>query len=124
MKLENYNQFHVPAAPFVMLQVSSIDSTQSIEITALIDTGADQTSIHTSIIARLNSQLGGEVCLESATGISTFPTAFVRLTVEGLTPVDLPVVAWNFSEYAILGRDFLNCFKLTMDGPNLLFSIE
>jgi predicted aspartyl protease len=124
MKLENYSDNFEPPAPLIRMQISSFGTGLSREIDALVDTGSDQTLVHWSILEEIESSLGQNIVIQSATGMASYATAFVRITIEGLPPFHLDVVGFDFNDHAILGRDFLNHFKLTLDGPNLLFSIE
>jgi len=124
MKLYTFNNLFDPPAAFVALSVGVAYSTETLEVQALIDTGSELTFISQSILSQLSVALGDHVTVGSATGISRFPSGLARLSINGLTPIDMEVVGFDFEEYAILGRDFLNQFKITLDGPNKLFSIE
>jgi hypothetical protein len=59
----------------------------------------------------------GEVPLER-------PIFSVRLIVRELPPLHQPVLSGWGESYAILGRDELNNYRATLDGPNLRTEIS
>ena len=51
------------------------------------------------------------------------PLYTVRLVVRDLPPVQVRVLGGWDDEYAILGRDVLNSYRVVFDGPNLRLEI-
>jgi predicted aspartyl protease len=86
---------------------------------ALVDSGADRTLVPQGIIAqvqapevdRLEFEIGGG-------GLITLPIYRVTLAVRGFAPLVADVAASDGEEAVLLGRDVLNLYTLTLDGPN------
>ena len=56
--------------------------------------------------------------------LMTLPTFLVRVQLRGLPPHVVKVLASPAEPYVLLGRDVLNHFRVTLDGPNLVLEIE
>ena len=97
---------------------------------ALIDTGADQTYLPAPIaralrlIARNNNitmrGVGG------SGGRGSLYVVNIALSHSNVTVFDLqniPVISDNSFSQVLLGRDIINDYEITLDGPNRRFSI-
>ena len=94
-------------------------------IPALLDCGSDQTLIPGTIVNKLKLNVVHDVTLANVTGrLVSFPTFLADLAFDALPARRCLIAAVDFVEYAILGRDFLNHYKITLDGPNLTLNIE
>jgi predicted aspartyl protease len=121
-----YNRQVSPAAPFVHLIVRTPNGNPSgVEVPALIDTGADFSVIPGRLVDDL-----GLVPLDWAQAIGfggqllTLPTFLVELRIRQLNPFTIKVLASPDESYALLGRDVLNRFRISLDGPNLALELH
>jgi len=108
------------AAPFVLIRLAhGTDARETAKVLAQLDTGADKTVIPAEFVDQLLLRpagliavagLGGEVAQERV-----YP---VRLTVDGLDTIPIPVLANPGEPWVLLGRDVLNRYRIVLDGPN------
>lgn len=93
---------------------------------ALIDTGADLTVIPHSVAIELALKKFSErpmgTAIRGQGGLR--PIYKATLTFLEFTFNDHPMVALDRDRYMLIGRDILNQYRATFDGPNLQFSIE
>ncbi len=54
----------------------------------------------------------------------TMPTFLVQIQLRGSHTQVIKVLASAEEPYILLGRDVLNRFRITLDGPNLVLEIE
>ena len=121
----NYNQQVQPPAPFIYVAVVAPDQTARVErIPALIDTGADITVIPRKLITDLGlikfSEIGVRGFRLRTQPLDTF---LVRLHIHDWEIEALEVIAEDES-HCLLGRDLLNQFLITLDGPGLSLEIR
>lgn len=107
-----------------MIRVGASVSDPGLEIPALIDSGSDQTFIPDYVFQTLTFKTVGKAVFQSAVGVMESEQYSAVISVDGLPAVVLRIAAFDFKDHAVLGRDYLNEFKVTLDGSNLLFSIE
>lgn len=123
----NYNRAVNPPAPFVHVTLARTGPATGAagEWPAKIDTGADTTVIP---LAAVNALGLVQISRVSATGFAGVVTEVgvypVLLSLRGIPPVPLAVLAVDREEYALLGRDVLNRHRIVLDGPNLAIDIE
>src|SRR5262245_36977819 len=120
-----YNQQVHPAAPYVyvILRPPSEDG-PSREVPALVDTGADTTVVPLEVVEALDLPQIGVVRTAGFGGrVDLIPSHLVRLRVRGLAESAVKVLASPDESYVLLGRDVLNQFRLTLDGPGLALEI-
>lgn len=120
-----YNRQVEPPAPFVHVSLRCADTGQIVnDLPAQIDTAADRTVIPGNLVERLGlvpldelpvAGFGGQVFL--------IPTYCVELTIRGLTPQLVEVLAHAEEPHVLLGRDVLNGCRLWLDGPDLALEI-
>ena len=91
---------------------------------ALLDTGCDISIIPLGSANELGLEVKGTGTLEGVTGdVADLPTFEVYLSVNPNAQEKLEVMGWH-EDFAILGRDILNNYHITLDGPNLTLTIS
>jgi hypothetical protein len=112
--------------PLPGLEVDILHPLTSMRATlfAKIDTAADQTLIPESIVDILNLDPQG---LAIAEPVASSPRVYVTyacdIIVAGRQFIDLEAAAVPI-DYILLGRDVLNQLIVTLDGPQLHFTIR
>ena len=113
-----------PPAPIVRATVRGPQDAVAIDVPMLIDTGAD-----ISVVPQSAADAAGGVIVPSR-----IPVEFYTGTGESLDEANLSVEFARFrfeglflvadSDYGILGRNVINLMTLTLDGPNLIWSMR
>jgi predicted aspartyl protease len=113
-----------PAAPSFFATISYRGNFTTLP--ALIDTGADLTVIPHSVALLLALQKISERSVGTAiTGQDEFRPVFkANLVFLDFTFADHPMVSLERNRYMLIGRDIMNLYKATFDGPSLQFNIE
>ncbi len=122
-----YNRQVTPPAPFVHVSVRApYDGSAGVEIPGQLDIGADVAVIPSSLIDALKLMpLDSILAVGFGGQVLTVPTYLVELCIRGLSPVTIKVIASPDEErYALLGRDLLNRFRISLDGPNLAVELS
>jgi predicted aspartyl protease len=114
------------AAAFVLLKVAAHQSDEWLpDLPALVDTGADQTVLPGKAIQALGLVPFEFIRVSGFDGVtSERPVYSVRLVVRDLPPTRTQVIGGWADDYAILGRDVLNQYRVVFDGPNQRLEIE
>jgi len=120
-----YDTSTQPPAPFIEFDVvSPRDSTQQRPAQGLLDTGAEVSVLPVEILTALQIPKASSMSVESWDGSPTFVTThIVTLGIADAHLDSIEVVATPIP-YAILGRDVLNHFILTLNGKDLSFELE
>ena len=122
--MQQYNEDFVPPAPYCEILVSDVDNINQTGLGALIDTGADITAIPLNVARRLGLRHRGIVFVEGSTGERVPRHTFgANVSIDGVLWFALRVMAWN-EDSVLLGRDVLNHYHITLDGPNLTLTIS
>jgi predicted aspartyl protease len=119
-----YSRDFDPPAPFMdVIIAASNDSGPQRSVGALLDTGAEISIIPQQIAHELELSPYAEMIIEAFDGRRQRANLYaVTLEVAGTYLSPVRAVAYP-SSYAILGRDVLNRFLTTLDGPHLSFEI-
>ena len=107
-------------APVVSLTLTSPDFARSLTgVNGLLDTGADDTILPASLAAQLQLVVLGRV-LGGGFGGQRVGLDVVQVIVQlpGAPPALLDVAVHPNETFVLVGRDFLNLFRVTFDGPN------
>ena len=114
-----YNQQIEPPAPFVHVTIRPPHgSTAVVDVPALLDTAADISVIPASIAETLGLVPLGEVPIGGFDGrVTRVLTYLVEAAMRQFEPRVIRVVASRDEPYALLGRDFLNAYRILLDGP-------
>lgn len=126
MSRYRYNRQVNPPAPFVYVSVGGpVEGTSSRECPAQLDTAADLSVIPWQLAEELQlDQLGEFPALGLGGHLMMLPTFLVRIQIREMPPQLVKVLAGPEEPYVLLGRDVLNRFRITRDGPNLALEIE
>lgn len=120
-------QYKPLESPQIKLHISSRkDLSSSVPVDAIVDTGAVMTCVPEKLIKRIGGdRLGYSVRQISSVGAKRHPckTYFINLKVAKCEFRNIEVVAVD-REYAILGRDILNQYSVTFDGPSLRWEVD
>ncbi len=113
--------------PAVVLSISAsgvVHSRPRIELSALIDTGADITAVPKSIAERLKLYPIGRLQLEDANAVKTPVFSYdVSLAMPGEAAKKMEVILTPYS-FVILGRDWLQDYYVFLDGPGQQFQLS
>jgi len=120
-----YDTSSQPPAPFIEFEVvSPQDSTQQRLAQGLLDTGAEVSVLPVELLTALQIPKASDMSVESWDGSSTLVTTYiVTLGIADASLDSIEVVAAPMP-YAILGRDVLNHFILTLNGKDLIFELQ
>jgi predicted aspartyl protease len=126
MSRYRYNHQVDPPAPFAYASVGAAAViSASLEYPAQLDTAADMSVVPWRVVEELQlDPLGEFEALGLGGHLMTLPTFLVRIQLRGLPPRVVEVLASPDEPYVLLGRDVLNRFRVTLDGPNLVLEIE
>lgn len=106
--------------PAVILELSDPAGTVSVSsISAHLDTGADMTVVPLPLIQRLGLTPVGHL---TAKGFGGMPAQLdlyrLQLFIPGVGGFQLDVLGHSNEKYVLVGRDVLNNYRVTIDGPN------
>ncbi|NIO71920.1 MAG: hypothetical protein GTN71_23570 [Anaerolineae bacterium] len=120
-----YDTSSQPPAPFIEFEVvSPQDSTQQRLAQGLLDTGAEVSVLPVELLTALQIPKASDMSVESWDGSPTLVTTYiVTLGIADARLDSIEVVAAPMP-YAILGRDVLNHFILTLNGKDLIFELQ
>ena len=112
-----------PPGPFLPVQVSASAQSNPIRVSALLDSASDVTLVPQDILAMLGVESVDSALSNGVFGpLQTGDVYKVFISVEQEAPEIFKVLGWR-GRFAILGRDLLNHYRITLDGPNLTLTI-
>lgn len=113
-----------PPAPVVTIQVAASAQSRQVAVPALIDSGADGVMLPVSVHQNLGLASADPALVQGAVGpMLAMPAFQAYISLEQGQPLKTEVTLWQ-NPYAILGRDIINDFVVTLDGPNLTLTIS
>jgi hypothetical protein len=124
----NYNsQIFDPPAPVVSVELRSPASPTNpapVRLVALIDSGAFMSLIPWTLIGELHLQqvdyvMVGDYNAVKEEDLKTLPVYWVHLTIPPLKPIMARVAPKKPESHVTIGRDVINDWLLTLDGPKL-----
>lgn len=115
-----------PPAAYVLLKVATHTTDDwHPDLPALVDTGADHSVLPTKVVKTLGLVPIDVTYVSGFDGVAVErPMYSVRLIVRDLPVIRATVLGGWESDYAILGRDVLNLYRVVFDGPNLRLEIS
>ena len=121
-----YNQQVRPPAPFVHVSVQRPDAEGPVsDLAAQIDTGADMTVLPAAAVEQLHLVQFDAIPILAFGGITrTVPTYLVSLALRGQEPVVIEILGSADEPHALLGRDFLNRYRMLLDGRRDILEID
>ncbi|MEW6679553.1 MAG: retropepsin-like aspartic protease [bacterium] len=122
----NYNKSfsHIPAPCVGGVTVSSPQTEGKVVIEGIIESGAEMTVIPKWAIERLELSPVSMVEVRTWDGrISKIPGYLINLSIGNLIIKNLEVVSFD-QDIALLGRDVLNKFVITLDGKRGILEIK
>jgi len=118
-----YSLDYSPPAPSIKVRFSSPTSTNSMEIEAKIDSGADITVLPQNVVRELRLIPAGRVTVSSFDGQEERKyTYFLNLHFGNFKFSMVEVVGAKRRD-ALLGRDVLNLLKTILDGKTMNFEL-
>jgi hypothetical protein len=113
----DYDISYFPAIPIVEVAISRIKDEPKVTLPAIVDSGADATILPIDYLNQVQTRKGDQAWLRGTAQQRIHVEMYwVWLTVGGHTPIYLQVVGDSEGEEAILGRDVLNQFVVTLNG--------
>lgn len=121
-----YNRQVNPPAPMVNVTLCGVDgSPLSMDVAAQLDTGADRTVVPWEPVQRLGASLRRTIMLSGYAGeIVEVATALLDIRLHDLPAVRVEVAVDHRIAEVLLGRDFLNRFRIVLDGPELMLEMS
>lgn len=110
-----YDDSFEPPAPVLLVGVLAPQSTRSVMVPMLVDSGADASVLPRAVVAALALPTVGWAEVEGIAGrVDRARVVAMDLRIDRVT---LPVRAVVLEHDAILGRDVLASLRTTLDGP-------
>jgi len=121
------DQLFDPPAPAVMVELRSPDYPNSADperLVGLLDSGAFISAIPETVIEKLHLHKideieAGDYNAEEEKDFRTVPVYWIHLTVPYLEPIWARVIPKKPKSHATVGRNVINDWLLTLDGPKL-----
>lgn len=121
-----YSNSYNPSAPVIQVTLQHPDGFPTIgPVSAFVDSGADATIVPHHYIDQLGTKSDDEGYVKSAWGARKRITFHMIDILIGDTLIfSIDVLADAEVQEVILGRDVLNQFRVTLDGPGEVVEIE
>jgi hypothetical protein len=88
-------------------------------VSAHLDTAADRSVVPLALAQQLGLQPTGHVRASGFGGTSAIvPVCRVAIDITGVGQVDVDVIVHPAEPFVLIGRDILQLFRVTFDGPN------
>lgn len=116
-----YDARHTPPAPVLPLRCGPPRTEPATAVAALVDSGADITVLPEGVADALDLPQIGELTVRGIGGTRRVPVYAAEVEVTGWRRL-VEVVA--VGDEALLGRDVLNAWVVTLDGPRQALRVE
>jgi predicted aspartyl protease len=113
-----YDTTYRPPAPMAELMIGPALSEPALELIALVDSGADATSVPLRHLETIDARRSRKAWMRGMTGSSVLVDLYVvAIRLGPYQQGVVEVVADTLHEEAIIGRDILNHLSVTLNGP-------
>lgn len=120
----NYNSDYYPAMPVVELSLGLPLSEATLEVRAIVDSGADATMIPVRILQEVGARRSRKALMRGVTGVSTLVDLYaVAIQLGPYRQGFVEVIGVVDNDEAIIGRDVLNHLAVTLNGPALVVEV-
>ena len=120
----NYSRRFWPPAPVLEVRIAASAQGRTVTVPALVDTGSDVTSIPLAAAQALGLLPLGPALVEGVAPTQVERMVFAAyISIDQGVPERLDAIGWP-EDIALLGRDILNNYLITLDGPNLTLAIS
>ena len=115
----DYDRAYYPAAPHIEITVDGYDSEhEPVTLFAFADSGADGTMLPRDILEAVGAEYADTVVLRgTAGGVQQLDRYTVRIRIADEAVHGIEAAATAAGGEPILGRDVLNTFVVTLNGP-------
>jgi len=124
----NHNTSFNPPAPVIdvsLLRPLSREVTNSIHISALIDSGADITAVPQGVVDRLRLYPVDEILVAGYTGETVRELVYsLAIVIANLKPQIVRAIGYRGDDIALIGRDLINQWLLVLNGKQQVFEIS
>ncbi len=118
----DYDTARDPPAPILPLLVGRPGLPPTISLVALVDTGADATVIPQSVARRLRLPAIGSILVRGVGGMTRQVPLYSAVIELAGTRDQVEVLA--LGEEALVGRDLLNRWTVTLHGPQQQLEVD
>lgn len=115
-----YSPARVPPVPAVVVTLLSPDGSRAIpRVSAHLDTAADQTVVPTALLHQLGLRPVGRLSARGfGGGLHAIDVYDLGIDVFGVGTIPIRALSHPAEPFVLIGRDILNQFRVTVDGPN------
>jgi hypothetical protein len=121
-----YSPARTPPIPAVVLTLSSPDGSRSVPaVSAHIDTAADVTLVPLTLTQQLALSPLGQLTARGLGGAAHVMDVYeVVAEIPGVAVLTIRAVSHPNERFMLLGRDVLQLFRVTFDGPNQVVEFQ
>ena len=119
-----YDTTYDPPIPVCGITLTAPATDQRVELSAIVDTGADGTIVPIRHLQHIEARRAFEASLRSQWGERRVVFLYlVDLTIDQLTLPGIYVVGDDLGDETVLGRNVLNRLRLLLDGPQTVMTL-
>ena len=119
-----YDVTYDPPIPVCNVALSTPSTGQRVELTAIVDTGADGTIVPVRYLREIGARRAFEAGLRSQWGERRTASLYlVDLRIGELTISGVYAIGDELGQEIVLGRNVLNRLRLLLDGPAALMQL-
>ncbi len=120
----NYDSDYHPPMPMVELAIGLPLSETTLEVRAIVDSGADATIIPVRTLQEVGAHRSRKAVMRGVTGVGMLVDLYaVAVQLGSYRQGFMEVVGVVDNDEAIIGRDILNHLAVTLNGPALVVEV-